>query len=67
MMARERWRRENERRERLAAMNPIQYPGRIVRRIIVITNECEAKEAIFYDTDSHRDARRKLNRVLSSP
>jgi hypothetical protein len=63
-MATERWRLDRERRNKLAAMEPINYPGRIVRRIIVITNEVEVREAILYDTDSWREARRKLNRVM---
>ena len=58
--AAERWRRDRDRREKLAALSPIQYPGRIIRRIIVIEREVEVHETIIYDTDSIRDARRKL-------
>ena len=65
-MAAERWKRDRERRDRLAAMNPLQYPGRILRRVIVIDRETEVREAIFYDTDSLRDAQRKLRRVLTT-
>ena len=66
-MAKERWRRDRERRDKLAAMNPIQYPGRIVRRIIVIDHETQVREAIIYDNDSIRDAHRKMSAVVSLP
>lgn len=64
-MAAERWRRDRQRRDKLASMNPLQYPGRIVRRVIVITNEIEVREVVLYDTDSYRDARRKLKQVMA--
>jgi len=50
-MAAERWRRDRERRDKLAMMEPINYPSRIVRRIIVITGEVEVREAILYEFD----------------
>ena len=65
-MARERWRQDRERRAKLAALAPLQFPGRIVRRVIVIDREVTAREAIIYDTDSWQDARRKLRAVLSA-
>ena len=61
--AAERWKRDRERREKLAAMNPLQWPGRIVLRVIVIRNEVNAQEAVCFDTDSLREVRRKLRRV----
>ena len=39
-------------------------PAKIVRRIIVIDGETTVREECFYDTDSYRDARRKLADVL---
>lgn len=63
-MAAERWRLDKEHRDKLSLLNPIQYPGKILRRIIVIDNEVNVKEAIMYDTDSMREARRKLKQVL---
>lgn len=62
-MAAERWQRDRERRDKLAALNPLQYPGLIVRRIIVIEHEITVREAIFYDIDSDREARRKFKEV----
>ena len=61
-----RWKRDRERRDKLAAMEPLNYPGTIVRRIIVIDRESEVREAVLFDTDSIRDARRKLRAVLTT-
>ncbi len=45
-------------------MDPIKFEGRIVRRIIVIENENTVKEAVIYDFDSYRWAKRKLWEAL---
>lgn len=55
---------QRARREAIAAMDPIKFEGRIVRRIIVIENENTVKEAVIYDFDSYRWAKRKLWEAL---
>jgi hypothetical protein len=59
-----RWHNDRARRAKLAAIKPLQHPGKIVRRIVVIDREIAAREAIIFDSDSTRDARRKLRAVL---
>jgi hypothetical protein len=61
--AAEKWRRDRERRDKLAALSPLQHPGKIVLRVVVIRHESTVKEAIVFDTDSVRDCRRKLREV----
>lgn len=63
-MANTRWRNERARQDAIAATDPMRVTGKIVRRIIVIDNEETAREAVIYDFDSMRNARRKLNAVL---
>ena len=63
-MAAERWRRDKIKRDAWAAIAPERMPAKIVRRIIVIDRESVVREAVIYDTDSYRDARRKLATVL---
>ena len=63
-MAAARWNLDRKRRARLADVPAEQYPGRIVRRIIVIDAERECREAVIFAWDSAREARRKLRRVL---
>ena len=65
-------------RERLLAANAKRWDNyrkkqestlagrKIIRRIIVIDGETDVREAVFYDTDSLRDARRKLRDVLTT-
>ena len=59
-----RWAAERRRREALAALDPVRGM-RIVRRVVVIDHEREVREAVLYDGDSAREARRKLRGVLS--
>lgn len=63
-MAAARWARDRERRRRLAEVTAEQYPERIVRRIIVIDQEKDAREAVIFKWDSEREARRKIRQVL---
>jgi len=63
-MARERWRRDRERRTMLAALQPEQAPNHIVRRIVVIDHERTARECVMWSWDSQRECRRKLASVL---
>ena len=66
-MAAARWDQDRARRDeiaRLEAADPLRAPGRIVRRIIVITAETTVKEAVIRDTDTVAGARRKLRDVL---
>ena len=59
-MAEARWQADRERRRRLAALAPLNYPGRISLRVVVIRQEQEVSEAVVFDTDSTREARRKI-------
>ena len=63
-MAKRRWEIDGARREALAAMEPARFQGLIVRRIVVIDRETEVREAVIYDFDSARKAKRKIQRVL---
>ncbi len=66
-MAAARWALDHERRNQLAKLTAEQYPNRIVRRIIVIDDEKDAREAVIFQWDSAREARRKLRQVLIKP
>jgi len=66
-MAARRWELDRERRSRMAALDPLAFSDRIVRRIVVIFRETTVKEAVFLSTDSLREARRKLREVLAEP
>ena len=63
-MAKRRWEMDRERRNRLAKVTAEMYPNRIVRRIIVIDEEKDAREVVIFQWDSEREARRKLRKVL---
>jgi hypothetical protein len=58
-----RWQRDRDMREKMAALDPIKFEGRIIKRIVVIENEATAKEICFYDFDRYSDRKRKLNQV----
>ena len=64
-MAAARWRIERMRRDQLAALSPEYYPGRILRRIVVIEEERTVREVILRESDSDREARRKIKWVLT--
>lgn len=59
-MAKARWAKEASRRTRLAELTADQYPSKIVRRIIVIENERDVKEATIWSFDSARSSSRKV-------
>lgn len=59
-----RWELDRARRNALAAKDPINTGLVIRRRIIVIDNEITAREAVIYETDSVREARRKERHAL---
>lgn len=63
-MANARWKNERARQDAIAAADPLRVTGKIVRRIIVITEEQSVKEAVIYDFDSLRSARAKLRKAL---
>jgi hypothetical protein len=63
-MARVRWQRDRERREKVAQLTAEKYPQRIVRRIVVIDRERTAREVVIWSWDSAREARRKIREVL---
>lgn len=63
-MAKVRWDRERAMREKVAAMDPARFEGKIVRRIIVIEREFLSREVVIYDFDSERRAKAKLRAVL---
>ena len=64
-----RWQRDREQRAALAAMDPVRFDGRVVRRIVVIDRETTAREIVFYDFDRYSDRKRKLRegRALAMP
>lgn len=62
--ANRRWELDHARRDTLAAKDPAFTGLRIIRRIIVIDRELSAREAVIYECDSARSARRKLRGVL---
>lgn len=66
-MAVRRWKLDRARRDALAEKDPSFTGLRIVRRIVVIDRECSAREAVIYETDSARSARRKLRSALKYP
>lgn len=66
-MARARWARDRERRDKLAALTAEQCPSKIVRRVVVIENESTVKEAVIFSFDSRRSAAAKLRKVLRTP
>ena len=59
-----RWQRDQERRERLAAKDPVDTGIKIARRIIVIDRETDIREVVIYESDSRRLWLRKERQVL---
>jgi hypothetical protein len=53
-----RWQRDRERREVLAAVDPVRF--NVVKRIVVIDQETTAREIVFFDHDRYSDRKRKL-------
>jgi hypothetical protein len=66
-MARRRWDIERHRRAALGALTADRYPSRIVRRIVVIDNETDVREATFWNWESARHQKRKLKEILQPP
>lgn len=64
-MALARWEADRRRREAAAKLTPERCQNRIVRRIVVVFDEQRVKEAVIWDWDSNREARRKVKEVLS--
>ena len=64
-MAAARWKLDRERRDALAAQSeyPLSLPGRIIQRVIVITNGVDATEIIRRDNTSQREWAR-LKRIV---
>ena len=62
--AKVRWQRDAERRERLAALDPVFTGSQIARRIIVIDDESRVRETVIYRSDSRRDWIRKLKSAM---
>lgn len=57
-MARARWDQDKQRRAALAAQSehdPLSVPGKILKRVIVITNGVDAVEIIRRNTTSQRE------------
>lgn len=65
LRARRRWELDRQRRDALAGTAPELLINRIVRRIVVIDHEQHVREAVIYEFDSMREARRKQRQVLS--
>ena len=61
-----RWELDRQRRERLAATDPIFSGLQIVRRIVVIDRERTVREAVIYAGDSLREARSKQRAILQT-
>ena len=57
--ARKRWAKDRERRDALAARDPVRVGGRIVERIVRILNEREVRECTIFEFDRPCDVRRK--------
>lgn len=64
-MANVRWSNERARQAAIAAADPLRVTGKIIRRIVVIDDEREAREAVIYDFDSARSARAKIKKILT--
>lgn len=60
-----RWKRDRERRDALALLDPVRVGGRIVLRVVVIRNELRQREAIVYEHDTERDTRRKIKAAMT--
>jgi hypothetical protein len=63
-MNKARWDADRKRRDALAAANPVRFIGRILRRVVVIDCESAVREAVIYDFDSYREAKRKERMIL---
>ena len=66
-MANRRWQLDRERRERLAQLTAEQFPTKIVRRIIVIDDERNVREAVIWSFDRWKDEAKKTMAVLQKP
>jgi hypothetical protein len=66
LRARRRWELDRQRRDALAALAPELLINRIVRRIVVIDREQSVREAVIYEFDSAREARRKVREILKA-
>lgn len=67
-MAESRWKKHRERTrelERLANIDPLRMPGKIIQRVVVIWNESKVTEIIRRDTTSQRQwSRMKRSAML---
>lgn len=59
-LAKIRWQRDRERRDKLAAIEAESNPSRIVRRLVIIDNERDVRELVLWSWETWRDWRRKL-------
>lgn len=57
-LANTRWERDRQRREALAAIDPVRF--NVVKRIVVIDRETTAREIVFFEHDRYSDRKRKL-------
>lgn len=58
-----RWRRDCERREKLAVLTAEQHPTKIAARIVVIIDEKEVKEFTLWSFESWRERQRKCRKA----
>lgn len=63
-MAEARWKKDREWRDKIAVLTAEQCPSKIIRRIVVIDNERDVREATIFSFDSIRSAKSKLRSVL---
>jgi hypothetical protein len=64
-MATIRWKRDRERRDKLAALTAEQHPTKIARRIIVIDDERLVRETVIWSFMSRREWQRKERQALA--
>lgn len=62
-----RWKKDRERRDKMAALTAEKYQSRIARRIIVIDDESRVKEVVIWNFESAHSVRRKERQALSGP
>jgi len=65
-MADARWKKHREltqELEKLAAIDPLRVPGKIIQRVVVIWNESEVTEIVRRDTTSQREWARLKKRA----
>jgi hypothetical protein len=63
--AKRRWALDRDRRDELAAKDPIRIGGKIIERIVRILNEREVRECTIFEFDRPCDVRRKKRALFA--